>query len=459
MRKRNDDLISLIRRLESLLVVVLLSVVFFFVWRAFYRETSPFPYLGRGKYVLILVYAMITALIFHFTECFRFGYLRLSAIIIAQAIATCIVNFVTYFQLSLMGNILVSVYPMLMLELADLVICFFVCYISTALYHNLHVPRNMVMVYGDISALSLKLKMEVRPDKYHITKLINANTPVEEILHQLEQYDAVVLSDVKSELRNDILKYCYTNQIRVYVVPKISDIVLGGAESITLFDLPLFLVKGKGLSLLQRFVKRAMDLFISGVALVVLSPLLLIVALLIKLEDNGPVFYKQDRITKDHKVFSILKFRSMVVDAEKYGAQPAVDRDPRITKIGRFIRATRIDELPQLINIFVGDMAVVGPRPERVEHVEKYTQEIPEFAFREKVKGGLTGYAQIFGKYNTTAYDKLRLDLMYIEQYSILLDLKLLLLTIQVMLKKESTEGFDKNYTEEELLRMLENHK
>lgn len=459
MRKRNDDLISLIRRLESLLTVVVLSIAFFLVWRYFYRDESAFPYLGRGKYVLIFVYALITTLIFHFTECFRYGYLRLSAIIIAQAIATCIVNFVTYFQLCLMSNIMLSVWPMFILEGIDLVICFLICFYSTKIYHEMHVPRNLVMVYGDLRSLSLKLKMEVRPDKYRFKKLISSETPVEEILPQLSEYDAVILSDVKAELRNDILKYCYANKLRVYVVPKISDIVLGGSESITLFDVPLFLVKGKGLTLTQRFFKRAMDIVISGIALIILSPILLIVALLIKLEDHGPVFFKQDRVTKDHKVFNMIKFRSMVVDAEKYGAQPAVDKDPRITKIGRFIRATRLDEIPQLLNILKGDMSIVGPRPERVEHVEKYTAEIPEFAFREKVKGGLTGYAQIFGKYNTTAYDKLRLDLMYIEQYSLLLDLKLLLLTIQVMLKKESTEGFDKNITEEELLKMLEEQK
>ena len=137
----------------------------------------------------------------------------------------------------------------------------------------------------------------------------------------------------------------------------------------------------------------------------------------------------------------------MIVNAEKEGqSQPAVDNDPRITKIGKFIRATRIDELPQILNILKGDMSIVGPRPERVEHMEEFSRDIPEFDFRLKVKGGLTGYAQVYGKYNTSPYDKLRLDLMYIENYSLLLDLKLILMTVRIVFKKESTEGFNERY-------------
>jgi len=179
--------------------------------------------------------------------------------------------------------------------------------------------------------------------------------------------------------------------------------------------------------------------------MVVALPVMLVIAAAIKLDDHGPVFYKQERVTLDGKLFKILKFRSMIVNAEKDGKSiPATDNDPRITRVGKFIRATRLDELPQILNILKGDMSIVGPRPERLEHVEKYSKDIPEFNYRLKVKGGLTGYAQIYGKYNTSAYDKLRLDLMYIENYSILLDIKLILMTVRILFKKESTEGFDK---------------
>ena len=173
---------------------------------------------------------------------------------------------------------------------------------------------------------------------------------------------------------------------------------------------------------------------------------MLVTALAIKLEDGGPVFYKQRRVTRGGEQFDILKFRSMIVDAEKGGytlSMRAGERDPRITKVGHFIRATRIDELPQLLNILKGEMSIVGPRPERVENVEAYSREMPEWHYREKVKAGLTGYAQVYGKYNTSAYDKLRLDLMYIENYSLMLDIKLIFMTVRILFSKEATEGFE----------------
>ena len=194
---------------------------------------------------------------------------------------------------------------------------------------------------------------------------------------------------------------------------------------------------------MQAAVKRFFDILLSGLALLLLSPVLLITALAIKLNDGGPVFYKQERCTIGGNHFMILKFRSMIVDAEKDGkSHPAGENDDRITKVGHVIRACRIDELPQLINILKGEMSIVGPRPERVEHVEKYTADIPEFRFRMKVKGGLTGYAQVYGKYNTTALDKLKLDLYYIMNYSLLLDVQIIFETVKILFQKESTEGF-----------------
>jgi exopolysaccharide biosynthesis polyprenyl glycosylphosphotransferase len=256
--------------------------------------------------------------------------------------------------------------------------------------------------------------------------------------------ESVLVYDVHSEMRNKIIKFCFENDIRAYSTTKISDILIRGAESIHVFDTPLLLYRNIGLSVEQRFLKRLMDIVISLLMLILTSPFLLISALAIKLYDGGPVFFLQDRCTLGGKVFKIHKFRSMIVDAEKDNTpHPAEERDPRITPVGRVLRATRMDELPQLIDILVGNMSIVGPRPERVEHVEKYTAEIPEFSYRLKVRGGLTGYAQLYGKYNTSAYDKLQLDLMYIQNYSVLLDIRLILLTLKIMFMKESTEGFD----------------
>jgi lipopolysaccharide/colanic/teichoic acid biosynthesis glycosyltransferase len=200
----------------------------------------------------------------------------------------------------------------------------------------------------------------------------------------------------------------------------------------------------------MRFLKRFFDILLSGLALIILSPILLITAIAIHLEDGGPVFFRQERVTLNEKRFVILKFRSMIVDAEKDGKpHPAGENDDRITKVGKVIRACRIDELPQLINIIKGDMSIVGPRPERWEHVEKYKAEIPEFSYRCKVKGGLTGYAQVYGKYNTGALDKLKLDLLYITNYRLTLDVQIIIETVKILFIKDSTEGFEQNKIKE----------
>ena len=227
-------------------------------------------------------------------------------------------------------------------------------------------------------------------------------------------------------------------------MPKISDIIIGGSYDINLFDTPIQLVNGTGLSASQRMVKRAMDIVLGSVAFIIASPIMLLVAIAIKIEDRGPVFFMQERVTRDGRLFKMIKFRSMIENANKVGEVKGTTKDDkRVTRVGTIIRRYRIDELPQLINIIKGDMSLVGPRPECREFHEKYCKEIPEFVFRNKVKAGLTGYAQIFGRYNTSAYDKVRLDLIYIEKYSLLLDIKLMLMTLRILLKKESTEGFD----------------
>ena len=181
---------------------------------------------------------------------------------------------------------------------------------------------------------------------------------------------------------------------------------------------------------------------------IIASPVMLFTAAAIKLYDKGPVFYKQIRCTKYEREFEIYKFRSMIVNAEGDGvAKLAKENDERITPVGKFIRATRVDELPQLFNIIKGDMSFVGPRPERPEIMKQYCEEMPEFPFRTRVKAGLTGYAQVYGKYDTTPYDKLKLDLFYIENYSLWTDIKLILMTVKTVLKKEATEGVADNQT------------
>lgn len=432
------------RFIGSTIEVVVLSVIYYVMWRLCYSDESFPTYLGSGKILLMAVYAVLLWLFIKNSDGFRFGNLKISELGIAQWIGLAIVNVITYCQLCLIGNRIINPLPMIVLMLIDMVIAVIFVFIYNNIYIRVYPPHNMLMIFGNENAVEMKIKMDTMKQKYQVKKLISANKGLDAICAEIPNYESVIINDVDAELRNDILKFCYSNGIRTYIVPKITDIVLRGATPISAFDTPMLLVEGAGLNIGQKFLKRAMDIAISTIGLIVASPVMLAVAIAIKLEDKGPVFYKQKRVTLNGKEFDILKFRSMIVDAEKDGKSiPATDKDPRITKVGNIIRAVRIDELPQIINILKGDMSIVGPRPERVEHVEKYSKEIKEFPYRLKVKGGLTGYAQIYGKYNTNAYDKLRLDLMYIENYSIFLDIKLIILTVRILLSKESTEGFD----------------
>lgn len=445
---------GLVRGIETFVEVVVLSLIYYLFWRYGYGEIGMFA--KRGKYIIMGVYAVILFAVIKNTDGFRFGDLRRFDLALAQWIGLFITNFITYFQLCLINNGMRSPVPMLILTAVEVVVTtVFIC-IYAYMYASSYAPHKMLMIFGTDSALSLKLKLDSRHDKYNIKELISAEEDFGKICERMLQYDAVILNDVVAERRNDILKFCYDHTIRVYVVPKITDVILRGAKDISLFDTPIMLVKGTGLTITQKFAKRLLDIVLCLIAMIPAAPIMLIVALAIKLEDKGPVFYKQARATKDGEVFDILKFRSMIVNAEAAGISiPATGEDPRITKVGKVIRAIRIDELPQILNILKGDMSIVGPRPERVEHVEEYTAEIPEFKYRLKVKGGLTGYAQIYGKYNTSAYDKLRMDLMYIENYSLWLDLKLILTTIRIMFQRESTEGFEKQQKNQELVEEL----
>lgn len=437
-----EDTKGFLRVAETLLEVLILTVVYYLVWKNGY---SMFAFEYKGKYVLMGVYGLLAYLIFQNADCTMFGQLNRVDLIIGQIISLFLVNFITYLQLCLIGNVLLSPVPMGQLFGIQAVIAIVLILLYTTLYHRLYAPHNMLLIFGSRNGLGLKFKLDSRKDKYNVAGLISAEEGYDAIITRIPQYDAVILNDVAAPLRNDILKFCYRYRIRTYVAPKLTDIMIRGAKNISLFDTPLLLVKGTGLTPAQRVGKRLMDIVLCSFAMLFAAPIMAAVAAAIKLEDGGPVFFKQKRMTRGGREFDILKFRSMIVDAEKYaGAVLATEDDPRITKVGRFIRATRLDELPQILNILKGDMSIVGPRPERKVIADEYYKEIPEFAYRLKVRGGLTGYAQIYGKYNTSAYDKLRLDLMYIENYSLMLDIKLIILTLRIIFSKESTEGIDK---------------
>ncbi len=260
---------------------------------------------------------------------------------------------------------------------------------------------------------------------------------------EIRDYDAIFAAGVNPTLMNALCKYCAESGVRGFFLPHIGDIIMSGAEHIKSFTTPVLSVRRATKSLEYLVIKRGFDIVASLCFLVILSPILLLVAAAIKLQDGGPVFYRQVRLTKDAKEFEIIKFRSMRVDAEKDGVArlSTGSKDDRITAVGRFIRACRMDELPQLINILKGDMSFVGPRPERPEIAHVYEKTLPEFALRLQVRAGLTGYAQVYGRYNSSPYEKLEFDLLYINDMSIITDIELMFNTFRILFKKESTEG------------------
>lgn len=252
--------------------------------------------------------------------------------------------------------------------------------------------------------------------------------------------DAVLIaSDVPDENRMALMKTCYALRKSVLVSPRVQEIMLSSAHQVILDDAPLLEMSADGMTLGQRIIKRGADVVLSALALTLLSPLLLGIALAIRLEDGGNAIFRQKRLTVDGKSFTIYKFRTM---RRGSGGVSAKSEDARVTRVGRFLRRWRLDELPQFWNILRGDMSLVGPRPEMLENIARYKRDLPEFQFRERMKAGLTGYAQIEGRYNTSPEDKLALDLFYIEGFSLWTDMKLLLRTVTVFFRPDATQGF-----------------
>ncbi len=426
----------------GMLLFGMLTFWFGLIWEQYYADVIIAPFFRRGNWVVVLIYLVLTVLVFKAYRCSKFGYLKRSDLIYYQLIGVTIVNFITYFQISVIGRHFMPVSPLVLLTVLDFASVLLWALLVSRLYFGLFPPRRLVIVYGSAKAAELVMKMSARVDKYMICESISCAAGLREITKLLSDFEGVILCDVPAELRNDLLKYCCGHRLRAYIAPKISDILMRGGDELRLFDTPLILCRNEGLSPEQRFVKRGFDLLVSAVLLLICSPVMLICAAAVRLEDGGPVFYRQKRLTRDGAEFEVLKFRSMIPNAEADGkAVLAADHDARITKTGNILRRFRLDELPQLINILRGEMSLVGPRPERPELTEAYAKKYPEFPYRLQVKAGLTGYAQVTGTYDTEPIDKLKMDLMYIEQYSLLLDIQILLLTLKTALFPPETNA------------------
>jgi len=431
---------------NSILVLMAL-LCYIYVWFNYVNVMLDKTYIMKGNFLVIGVYALIITYFISFFGGFKIGVNKKSNVIISQIIGLLISNGI-YFIVTVMMAGYMSYIPKFLCYygctfVVQAVLVTIISYLFMTLYYKVFPPYKVLNIKGNHEN-NLAFKFASRNDKYNVAGEISFDADIAEIDKMVDDYDAILINDVPSVKRNRILKICFAKGKRVYITPKISDIIIRRADTLAVFDTPLLLANNSTLNITERVIKRAFDIFLSAFGLIILSPLMILISLAIFLYDRGPVFYRQTRYTKNGKTFRILKFRSMIPNAEKDGvARLAAEKDDRITPVGKFIRATRLDELPQFFNILSGDMSFVGPRPERPEIADEYEKELPEFAFRLRVKAGLTGYAQIFGKYNTTSYDKLKLDMIYVENCSLLMDLKLLLLTLKVIFMKESTEGLE----------------
>ncbi len=446
--EKNDRYRRLVKFWSAAVILAMEVWLYYILWTYYYNPMLFMPFWRRGNWFLAGLYGLMLVLLHSIYGGLKIGYLRKKNLIYSQFLAVLAANTFGYLMLALIERHWYLPKMFLLLTAADMLLVIVWVMVFQHIYNMLFPPRELLLIYGDRPVFHILDKINSRDDKYILTGAIHIGRGIEEIMKAVPHCGGVIIADIPSRDRNIILKKCYDIGKRVYMIPKISDVLIRSSSELNLFDTALLLSKNDELQFDQLFFKRILDVVSAGVLLFISAPFFLLFAAAIRLEDGGPIFYRQKRLTKDGEVFDILKFRTMRTDAEGDGvARLAEKEDSRITKTGKILRAARLDELPQLLNILHGEMSMVGPRPERPELAAEYKKEIPEFDYRLKVKAGLTGFAQIYGLYSTTPYDKLKLDLTYIRNYSILLDLRLIFMTPKIMFMKEKTEGVAEGQT------------
>lgn len=434
-------------------VITALFVMFSFAY-IWYKSLNPLLYtsfLLKGNFLVIGIYMFFVLLFMSVFGGFKLGIYTKTNIIISQSIALLCASFMQIlFVIMLIGRVILI--PAILLSffkmyVVQIVFVFFFTMVAMTIYHKLFNPYELLHIYADENDNISKRFMNQHLN-YVIKDKVSCFDTMENIISHIDNFDLVMIDDIPTDKREIIQNICYSKEKKIYFVPSITDIINKNSKYSHLLDTPLYFYKNNSMSVFEKIVKRIGDIFISTIGIIITSPIMIAIAAAIFSYDKGPVFYKQTRYTQGGKIFKIIKFRSMIQNAESDGkARLASENDDRITPVGRFIRACRIDELPQFFNILKGDMSIVGPRPERPEIADEYCRQLPEFRYRLYVKAGLTGYAQVYGKYNTTFVDKLKLDMIYVGNASILLDIQLILLTLKVIFQKESTEGLEEGKT------------
>lgn len=419
-------------------------------WHLFYRHVGS-SFSVRYNILILTGYGIALLFLDRIYSVYNIRFCKLSELVYSQSLAHLFcatglygLDVVVFLRFTNPVPILVTLAAQMIFDLLWTVV-------ARKVYFMIHHPRRTVLIYRNENDKSRLVEASKFKKKFDVVAEIKDPTDDIDLLFReisLAEAEAVFVAGVNATLRNAIAKFCIETDIIAYFVPHVGDVVMSGGEHMKAFATPIWRVRRAAPNVFYLAAKRLFDIFASLLGILVLSPAMLVTALAIKLYDRGPVLYKQVRLTKDGRKFYILKFRSMRVDAERDGvARLAAANDDRITPIGKFIRAVRFDELPQLFNILRGEMTIVGPRPERPEIAEQYCEAIPAFALRLQVKAGLTGYAQVYGRYNTEPYEKLEYDLMYINKMSVFQDLSIMLATVKILFQRESTSGIAEGQT------------
>jgi len=443
MKRKAGNFILFIAK--AMLVFVILAM--FFIGQTYYYEQTLYYFWGNN--IIILLYIAILYLISRIYNGFSHGTASIQEIIISWILCLIVVNVFMYFTLSLLVTFMLPLRGFIFILVAQTAFVVPMSLVINMLYYSINPALSTIIIYGDIEKLQIYRKMIAKQRKrFRVMGVISQHEHVGPILDAINKVKSVFFLDVEEAKLEGLLEYCYLNDKHTHVVPSFSRILYNAAGTIWLSNSPVFSLKKPPPDISAQMTKRLMDIVLSLAGIILTSPIMIIIALSVRLYDKHPAIYKQTRVTRGGRLFTLFKFRSMKPDAEDDGVPRLTAKDDeRITPVGHFIRRTRLDELPQLFNVLSGSMSIVGPRPERPEIAKQYEEQYPNFIFRTKVKAGITGFAQIFGRYNTPPEDKLFLDIMYIETFSILQDLKLMLQTVRVLFQSDSTQGVEDDST------------
>ena len=431
-------------RLVKVLDAVLITIPFALVWLFYYAERTWAPFYLKGNWAVIGLFLFLYAMFGKVYDAFLVSMNQVFEAVYSQSLAALFSDSVMYIVSWLLTKHLPNPAPLFFVFFCQVLLATIWFKLANRWYYSVFPPKKSAVIYDMRSGLERLVEEYGLAKKFEICRTKGVKECLENI-HMLDGMDAVFLSGIHSHDRNIILKYCVEKGIEVYVIPRIGDTIMSSAKQMHMFHLPILRAGRYSPSPVYLVIKRLVDIIAALTAFIILSPVWLITAIAIKVEDGRDIFYRQCRLTKDGKEFDVLKFRSMKMDAESDGVArlSSGENDERLTKVGRIIRKVRLDELPQLLCILKGDMSIVGPRPERPEIAKQYEEEMPEFRLRLQAKAGLTGYAQVYGKYNTTPYDKLQMDLMYIAHPGMVEDFRIMLATVKILFLPESTEGVE----------------